>query len=119
MVVVVLGIPFAIVIQRFYESRAIVELQRSAAQAIAELALPLQVDEIAGAAREPDAPKDFDELTIASVAAGGDLRVDDYMFDALDNTYAVDTTFSKVIGIAGFSFANRKMFPRTAADLVP
>ncbi len=59
LVVVVLGVPFAIVVHRFYESRATVELQRSAAQAIAELALPLQVDEIAIAAREPDAPKDF------------------------------------------------------------
>lgn len=59
LVVVLLGLPFAIVIQRFYESRATVELQRSAAQAIAELALPLRVDEIADAAREPDAPSDF------------------------------------------------------------
>lgn len=59
LVVVVLGIPFAIVIQRFYQSRATVELQRSAAEAIAELALPLRVDEITDAAREPDAPADF------------------------------------------------------------
>ena len=58
LVVVVLGVPFAIVVHRFYESRATVELQRSAAQAIAELALPLQVDKIALAAREPDAPKE-------------------------------------------------------------
>ena len=59
LVVVLLGLPFAIVIQRFYESRATVELQRSAAQAIAELAIPLRADEIADAAREPDAPPDF------------------------------------------------------------
>lgn len=59
LVVVVLGIPLAIVIQRFYESRATVELQRSAAEAIAELALPLRADEIASAAHEPDAPPDF------------------------------------------------------------
>jgi signal transduction histidine kinase len=59
LVVVVLGIPFAIVIQRFYESRATIELQRSAAVAIAELSLPLEADKIAVAAREPDAPKDF------------------------------------------------------------
>ena len=59
LVVVVLGVPFAIVIQRFYESRATVELQRSAAQAIAELALPLKPGEIARAAQEPDAPPGF------------------------------------------------------------
>lgn len=59
LVVVMLGIPFAIVLQSFYESRATVELQRSAAQAIAELAIPLRADEIADAAREPDSPPDF------------------------------------------------------------
>lgn len=59
LVIVVLGIPFAIVIQRFYESRATVELQRSAAEAIVELTLPLQADEIAAVAQEPDAPAEF------------------------------------------------------------
>jgi signal transduction histidine kinase len=59
LVVVVLGIPLAIVIQRFYESRATVELRRSAAEAIAELTVPLRADEIADAATEPDAPADF------------------------------------------------------------
>ena len=59
LVIVVLGVPFAIVLQRFYESRATAELQRTAAEAIAELALPLNPEEIADAAREPDAPADF------------------------------------------------------------
>ena len=80
----------------------------------------VEVDAVKVTVMNPDAPKDFDELTIADAATTtGPLRVDDYMFDALDNTYAVDTAFSKIIGIAGFSFANRKIFPRTAADLVP
>lgn len=59
LVVVLLGIPFAIVLQSFYESRATVELQRSAAQVIAELAVPLRADEIADAAHESDSPADF------------------------------------------------------------
>ena len=59
LVIVLLGIPFALVIQQFYMSRATVELQRSAAQTIAELAIPLRVEEITSAAREPDAPRDF------------------------------------------------------------
>jgi signal transduction histidine kinase len=59
LVVVVLGVPLAIVIQRFYESRATVELQRSAAEAIVELQVPLDAAEIADAAREPDAPSNF------------------------------------------------------------
>jgi cytosine/adenosine deaminase-related metal-dependent hydrolase len=79
----------------------------------------VEVDTVTVTNMNPDAPKDFDEFTIADAVAGGDLRVDDYMFDALDNTYAVATTFTKIIGIAGFSFNERKMYPRTAADLVP
>lgn len=59
LIIVLLGVPLAIVTQRFYESRATVELQRSAAQAIAELTLPLDPAAIADAATEPDAPDDF------------------------------------------------------------
>jgi hypothetical protein len=66
----------------------------------------------------PDAPKDFDEFTVTDASAGA-LRVDDYLDDPLDNTYPVGTAFSKIVGVAGFSFANRKVYPRTAADLTP
>ena len=59
LIIVALGVPLAIVIQRFYESRATVELQRSAAEAIAELTVPLDAAEIADAAAEPDSPPDF------------------------------------------------------------
>ena len=59
LIIVLLGVPLAIVTQRFYESRATVELQRSAAQAIAELTLPLDAAAIADAAMEPDAPAEF------------------------------------------------------------
>ena len=59
LIIVALGVPLAIVIQRFYESRATVELQRSAAEAIVELSIPLNAVEIAEAAAEPDSPPDF------------------------------------------------------------
>ncbi len=59
LIIVALGVPLAIVIQRFYESRATVELQRSAAEAIAELIVPLDAEAIADAADEPDSPPDF------------------------------------------------------------
>lgn len=59
LIIVALGVPLAIVIQRFYESRATVELQRSAAEAIAELTVPLDAVAIAEAAAEPDSPPDF------------------------------------------------------------
>lgn len=45
--------------------------------------------------------------------------MDDYCYDPLDNTYAVGTPFSKIVGVAGFSFSNRKLYPCSAADLVP
>lgn len=78
----------------------------------------VSLDTVTVSIMNADAPKDFDEFSITD-ASGGVLRVDDYLYDALDNNYAVATAFSKVIGIAGFSFSNRKVYPRSAADLVP
>jgi hypothetical protein len=77
-----------------------------------------QVDSVTVGNANPDAPGDFDEFSITD-ASGGLLRVDDFLFDALDNTYALDTPFSKVVGICYFSFSNRKILPRSAADLPP
>jgi hypothetical protein len=76
-----------------------------------------EVDTVTVSVANADAPKDFDEFSVTD--GSGDLRVDDYLSDALDNTYAVSTPFSKVIGVCGFTFANRKIYPRSAADLVP
>ena len=42
LIIVALGVPLAIVTQRFYESRATVELQRSAAEAVAELCVAVR-----------------------------------------------------------------------------
>ncbi len=71
LIIVALGIPLAIVVQRFYESRATVELQRSAAEAIAELTVPLDAAEIADAADEPDSPPDFSVYDAAGVRLYG------------------------------------------------
>ncbi len=60
-----------------------------------------------------DDPKDFDEFQVGTAK----LRVDDQFYDALDNTYAIGTSFQKIVGICGFSFSNRKMWPRSAADI--
>jgi len=59
LLVVGLGAPLAIVVQRFYDDRAVVDLQRRAAEATAELALPLNSENVARAARETDAPGAF------------------------------------------------------------
>ncbi|HEY8078936.1 MAG TPA: hypothetical protein VIF62_32615, partial [Labilithrix sp.] len=77
-----------------------------------------EVDTVTVANMNPDTPKDFDEFQITDSSAAN-LRVDDYVFDPLDNTYAVGTAFSKVVGICGFSFNQRKLWPRSLADLAP
>jgi signal transduction histidine kinase len=101
LVVIVLGIPFAIVVQRFYESRATVELQRSAAEAIAELSLPLDASEIADAAREPDAPDDFsvyDEAGVRLYGSGPDLLSTSTGNDLVVVSPVTDRTTESVVG---------------------
>jgi hypothetical protein len=61
------------------------------------------------------APADFDELAVTA----SNLRVDDYLYDALDNNYPVGTSFAKIVGICGYSYNNRKVWPRSADDLPP
>ena len=61
----------------------------------------------------PDAPSDFDEFAVT-----GNLRVDDYAYDALDNTYAIGATFQSITGVVMFGFANNKLCPRSAVDIV-
>jgi len=63
---------------------------------------------------DPANKSDFDEFAIMT---GVNLRVDDNLYDALDNNYPVGTMFPNVTGICGFSFSNRKIWPRSPADL--
>jgi len=74
-----------------------------------------QVDAPTVTLMNSDGAQDFDEFSIAD-ASGGNLRVDDYLYDPLDNTFAVGTAFQKVVGICYFSFSNRKILPRSPAD---
>lgn len=72
----------------------------------------VQVDGVVSVTKmNADANGDYDEFEVT-----GPMRVDDNLHDPLDNTYPVGTTFSKLVGINGFSFSNRKLWPRTAAD---
>ncbi|MBX3185801.1 MAG: amidohydrolase family protein [Labilithrix sp.] len=81
-------------------------------------AMLCQIDNVNVTIVNPDAPSDFDEFSVAD-ASGGNLRVDDYLFDALDNTYALGAPFTRIVGICYWSFSNRKLVPRFASDLVP
>jgi predicted extracellular nuclease len=68
----------------------------------------------------PDAPSDYDEFAVT-----GGLRIDDMIIDgggtggALDNTYALGTPFSSIVGILHYSFNDYKLLPRSAADITP
>jgi signal transduction histidine kinase len=59
LIVIGLGLPLAVVVQRFYEDRAAADLQRRAAETIVEISLPLDADELAQVASEPDTPGEF------------------------------------------------------------
>ena len=64
--------------------------------------------------QNPDGAQDFDEFAVGP----GNLRIDDQCYAALDNTCAVGTAFTSITGIHGFAFANYKLAPRFAADIV-
>ena len=61
-----------------------------------------------------DTTGDFDEFAVSAA----NLRVDDNLYDALDNTYAIGTTFQTIVGVCGYSYSARKVWPRSAADIV-
>lgn len=60
-----------------------------------------------------DTNGDYDEFTVTA----SNLRVDDYIDDPLGNDYVVGSSFPRILGICGFSYDNRKIWPRTDADL--
>jgi len=59
LLVIGLGTPLAVIVQRFDDDRAVLELQRRAAQSITEITLPLDPAELAQVASEPDTPGAF------------------------------------------------------------
>lgn len=59
LLVVGLGLPLALAVQRFYQDRAVVDLQRRAAETLAEIRVPLDTDQLARIVNEPDSPGEF------------------------------------------------------------
>ena len=85
MLVLVLGIPLAVAVQEFYESRAVVELQRQAAETTVELSLPLVPAELEQAAAEDDSPGPFSVYDPAGtrLVGNGPARADEPVRQAL------------------------------------
>ena len=63
-----------------------------------------------------DNPQDFDEFGVTS-AGSTELRINDGLFPAIDNTCAVASNFTSFTGVLAYSFNNYKLEPRDAADV--
>lgn len=63
--------------------------------------------------KNADANGDFDEFAVGPTK----LRVDDYVFDPITNDEAEGTTYQRLVGICGFSFGARKIWPRSFDDM--
>ena len=64
-------------------------------------------------AENADSNGDYDEFAVT-----GGFRVDDFIWDDMDNNYPVGTTFSSITGMMHYSYSNYKLIPRNENDLV-
>jgi hypothetical protein len=60
-----------------------------------------------------DTNGDYDEFAVTT----SNLRIDDNIYDAMGNDYPLGTTFQTIVGICGYSYNNRKIWPRKASDI--
>ncbi len=59
----------------------------------------------------PDDPSDYDEFEV-----GGCLRIDDFLYDALDQP-ALGTAYAQITGLLSYGYDNTKLGPRDGTDL--
>ena len=71
----------------------------------------LVVSDVSVTNANPDDPSDYDEFEVA-----GCLRVDDFLYDALDQPVE-GTDYTSITGVLNYSFSNFKLAPRDAEDL--
>lgn len=88
------------------------EIATGGARAAALEGVLVRVEGVTVTNTNPDAPMDFNEFAVT-----GNLRVDDWMTPTLAFR-AVGTTFTSITGPLAFRFANTKINPRDAADIV-
>jgi cytosine/adenosine deaminase-related metal-dependent hydrolase len=86
------------------------EINNGGALAEPHESMLLRIDNVAITDINPDAPEDFDEFAV------DDLRIDDFLFDALDNLCPLDSTFADITGVLLYSFDNFKLGPRREVD---
>ena len=73
----------------------------------------VRVENVTVTEENADGDSDYDEFAIT---AG--LRIDDFIWEEMDNTYPVGTTFSSITGVLHYAYGNYKIVPRNAEDLV-
>ena len=73
----------------------------------------VRVENVTVTAENADENGDYDEFAIT-----GNLRVDDFIWEDMDNNYPVGTTFTSITGILHYTYGNHKIVPRNADDLV-
>jgi len=70
----------------------------------------------------PDAPKNYGEFEVWQVGSTpptqGGLRVDDYLSGYMGAQPPNGSVFVELIGVTGYSFSHRKIFPRGQYDLI-
>jgi imidazolonepropionase-like amidohydrolase len=88
------------------------EIATGGARAEALEGVLVRVEGVSVTNANPDAPMDFGELAVT-----GNLRVDDWM-TMIAPFRTVGTTFTSITGPLAFRFANTKINPRDAADIV-
>ncbi|MEC7987792.1 MAG: thrombospondin type 3 repeat-containing protein [Myxococcota bacterium] len=73
----------------------------------------VRVENVSVTAENADSNGDYDEFAVT-----GGLRVDDFIWEDMDNNYALGTTFTSITGILHYSYNTYKIVPRNADDLV-
>ena len=58
-------------------------------------------------------------VTVYEFTVTGNLRVDDELYAALDNTYTIPKAFTGITGVLTYNFSNSKLLPRMATDITP
>ena len=98
-VLLALGIPLAVVVQRSIVSSAVVELQAVAAAALNEIETPIDPAQLAAVAEEPDAPPPFSvyEPSGVRVYGSGPATPDDPTSRALDGLVATSTSSDIIV----------------------
>ena len=73
----------------------------------------IRFENISVTAENADSNGDYDEFAVT-----GGFRIDDFIWEDMDNNYPVGTTFTSITGMMHYSYSNYKLIPRNEDDLI-